>query len=66
MGKATRISGVTRVNGISIEQDGYWHIKWKNKGGSEDITSFGFKRKEQAESHIINVLDDQKKLYVLK
>ena len=66
MGKVTKILGVTRMSGIPIEQDGYWHIKWKNKCGSEDITPFGFKRKEQAVSHILTILDDQKKLYVLR
>jgi len=47
---------ITRVSGVPIEQNGYWHIEWKNKDGSEEITPYGFNKRTQAESHIKNIL----------
>lgn len=66
MGRVTKISGETKSSGSPIEQDGYWHIQWQYKNGSDEITPYGFKRKEQAESHITTILEEQKILRVLK
>ncbi len=56
-----------KLSGNVVLNKGFYRIKWKYEDGRKDnVTPYGFRREEQAQSHIELILSEQQKVYVLR